>query len=332
VRSIDRLRLPDPFDPSRSRYKDWLHLNIFDLQTGAVGLINASLHGPPDDSRSRVLGTAVVHVPDVGWLGNVEIRGYDEAQIETTGIGLQRSGFFVHADSGTILTSVRDPRNGVSASISAKPVAPAIDLEEHLPLGAGWISWYVVPRLAVAGYWVLNGHRFDLSSAVAYHDHNWGRWNWGDDFGWEWGCFLSKQNASFVMARTTDRAHKRFTTPSLIVQVGAERRTFSGGSIRITCTGALDGVARRLPGAMAALHQGRAYPKLPRYLSIHAYDGIDSVDLQFEGEYAMQLIAGDPITRGYSFVHEIGGTFTYKASLGGSELAGTGLGIFEYVD
>jgi len=333
VTRLDSLRPPALWDSSQEKYKDWLHLNVFDHETGAVGLINASLHGSPFDPRSRVLGTTVVNVPDRGWIGNVEVTGFDEATIGSSAIGLSRSGIAVDATKGAILASVRDSQDGFSATFSAEPVTAPIDIEEHLSLADGWISWYVVPRLRTSGNWTINGQEFDLANASVYHDHNWGRWHWGDDFGWEWGCFLTSGGTSFVLARTTDRAHRKLNRLSLFVQSGTERRNFSGASIDFSYMGELSCVSRRLPGALAALHQDRACPRLPAQLKLSAYDGIDEIDLTFTAREGLQLIAADPIAlNGFTFIHEIVGEFSYRGEIGAAAISGSGLGIFEYVD
>lgn len=309
-----------------------MHLNVFDHQTGAIGLINTSLHGPPLDPRSRVLGTAVASVPGLGWLGNVEIVGFDDAAIGVSNIGLPRTALAVDRDNGAILASVRNPRDRFQATISARPNSLSIDIEEQLPLADGWISWYVIPRLQASGTWTLDGRDSNLGHAGIYHDHNWGRWYWGDDFGWEWGCFLSNDDSAFVLARTTNRAHTRLNEPSLFMEAGGQRRAFSGSSLEIRYEGKLP-VSRRLPGAMAALHQDRASPQLPHTLNLEANDGIDKLQLRFAARDALQLIAADPIAaNGFTFIHEIAGEFSYTAGIGGLQLSGCGLGIVEHVD
>lgn len=331
--ALDSLRPPALWDRSSEKYKDWLHLNVFDHQTGAIGLINASLHGSPFDPRSRVLGTTVVNLPSRGWVGNVEVSGFEDAAIGRSTIGLSKSGIAVDAQKGTILASVRDFPGGFEATLSAQAATPSIDIEEELPLADGWISWYVVPRLRTSGNWTIAGLEFDLARASVYHDHNWGRWHWGDDFGWEWGCFLAENDVSFVLARTTDRAHRKLNRLSLFVQSGSERRNFSGPSVELRHAGELSCVSRRLPGAMAALHQDRACPRLPARLAVTARDGIDEVDLAFTARDGLQLIAADPIApNGFTFIHEIVGEFSYTAKIGVGTILGTGLGIFEYVE
>jgi hypothetical protein len=43
------LHLPLSGDPLGMIYKEWLHLNFFDHASGAMGLINTSIHGHPRD-------------------------------------------------------------------------------------------------------------------------------------------------------------------------------------------------------------------------------------------------------------------------------------------
>src|SRR5258706_14583966 len=96
---LDVLRPPPLFDASAPAYKDWLHVNILDHASGSVALVNVSLHGAPADPRSRAVGAALVHVPGVGWLGNLEVEGLCAAVIDTSTIGLQRFGVLLHPPS-----------------------------------------------------------------------------------------------------------------------------------------------------------------------------------------------------------------------------------------
>jgi hypothetical protein len=329
---FDGLRPPAPLDPTANSYKDWLHLNVMHHPSGCVGLINVSLHGAPDDPRSRGIGTALVHSPGIGWFGNVEIKSFGEAALGPASISLERVALAVHYPSGVLAASVRDPRHSLAAKLAATPAAAPVVIEEQLPLGSGWISWHAVPRLTLEGEWLVGKERMGLSEASAYHDHNWGRWRWGDDMGWEWGCFLAPApGAAFVLSLVTDRAHRQLGTPSLAVQAGGARRTFAGGSVRLEYGGALEVAMRRVPGALAALHQDRAQLRLPKTLRVEASDGIDRVAFEFNARAAAQLIAADPSARGYSFIHEMPGEFTYTGLIAGLEIEGSGLGVLEHV-
>jgi hypothetical protein len=313
-------------------YKDWLHLNILDHKSGSVGLINCSLHGSPDDPRSRAIGTALVHVPGVGWVGNIGIGALSQAAIGRASISLKQMALSVHQPSGALAASVNDPENSLTVRVAGTAVASPIVVEERLSLGSGWISWYALPRLTLTGEWIIGNERTDLRTASAYHDHNWGRWHWGDDLGWEWGCFLAPMpGAAFVFSRTTDRAHRRLGIPSLEVRAGERRRTFVGASVQLKYGGVLEATMRRVPGALAALHQDRAQLRLPKTLQISASDGIDHVDVKFTADAAAQLIMADPLVRGYSFIHEMVGEFICSGIIGDQEVSDSGLGVLEHV-
>jgi hypothetical protein len=238
----------------------------------------------------------------------------------------------VRHESGTITAAVRDDDNALKVSLAATAVAPTVSGEEPLPLGNGWISWYAVPRLTLTGEWTVGSQRTDLQTASGYHDHNWGRWSWGDDLGWEWGCFLTPApGAAIILSRTSDRAHLHFGNTSLVVQAEGRSRTFAGAAVELNYSGTLQTIKPRIPGALAALHQDHAEVRLPKSLKITADDGIDRVTLEFTGQTAAQLIVGDPLIRGYGFIHEIAGEFKCSGRISNIKVDGTGLGVMEHV-
>lgn len=339
---FDSLRPPPPFDPQAAAYKEWLHLNLLDHASGSVGLINLSLHGAPNDPRSLAACAALIHVPGVGWIGNMEICGLAEAAIGQSSIGLEQGALAVDHPSRTLLASVHDPDDHLLVRLTAEMIAPPISVEQQVPLGHGWISWNVMPRLAVKGEWTIGVEQRDLSAASAYHDHNWGRWHWGDDLGWEWGCFLSPMTPpdngpdallpiTVVFSQTIDRAHRHAGRPTVNILAGHKRRVFRGDAIQVDFSYSLDLIERRLPGGLAALYPDHAQVYLPKRITLHVNDGFDRVTLEFIGRSAAQLITGDPIVRGYSFIHEIAGEFTCVGRLGDMDVVGSGLGVFEYV-
>ena len=330
----DALRPPLPTDPTAGAYKDWLHLNVFDYASGAVWLFNTSLHGAPADARARAIGTALVHLPGAGWIGNVEVCGIDDVVVGPHSIAMTRLALAVDASGDRVLASAQLPGDGLTAALGARATTAAIDIEQRLPFGPGWISWFVVPRLAVDGTLAAGGRVLDLSGAVGYHDHNWGRWHWGDDVGWEWGVMLAPgPGPTLVISRTTDREHRRRGEPALVVDHAGGRTRFRASAVDVRLEGRLQDLPiRRLPGALAALHQGRAHPALPGRIRIRADDGLDRADVEFLPRAAAQLIAGDPVQPGYGFVHEMVGRFSATLRLAGRESVVEGLGVFEYVD
>ncbi len=88
------------------------------------------------------------------------------------------------------------------------------------PVGEGRMCWLFVPRLRADGWLRIGGQEHRVESEVAYHDHNWGRFWWGDDFGWTWGTILSQRPEdpwSLVFLRMTDRRRLRCLSQALYV-------------------------------------------------------------------------------------------------------------------
>jgi hypothetical protein len=328
-RSVDHVRLPSPLDPSAPFAKDWLHLNLFDHASGTIGLINASLHGDPSTVSAVAVGCALFHDPRAGWCGGAEVRAARSVQVELAGMGLGSVGF-LFTDEGGVAVSVA--RRGISASVNAIPLERAIIVEDRLPFGSGWISWRAVPRLAVAGRLELLGHDLDVSRLSAYHDHNWGRWRWGENAGWEWGAVLAEApGPAFVWSRPTNRAH---TTGNSLLSVhsdGREQR-FSGRALRVERQGRWTGPVYQVPGAMAALRADRRRPSLPSRVVLSFDDGRDHGQISFEVAGAAQIICADPAAPGVGFIHELCGTARWVTSVGGVERRGSALGVAEHAD
>lgn len=329
----DTLRVPPPLDATAPAYKDWLHLNVFDHRSGIIGLVNTSLHGSPEDPRTRVVGAALFDVPDIGWVGNLVVRGLGEARVGATAVGLDAVGLGIDHASGTVAASADLPDDRFSVTMRATALEDAVMVDRPLPLGSGWISWYVVPRLAATGRLRVGDTVVSLDGASAYHDHNWGRWHWGDDFGWDWGSFLaSPPGPAVVLARTTDRLRRRPGPAFLLVAGPGAHRRFGGSAVTVRTEGRLDGPLRRVPGAMAALRSDRAAPRLPAHVRVSADDGLDRVEVNFAARACTQLVLADPVHHGHSFVHELTGTFTLAGRIGGVEHSAAGLGVVEHVD
>ncbi len=328
-RSVDHMRPPSLLDPTASLAKDWLHLNLFDHASGTVGLVNASMHGDPSTATAIAVGCALFHHPRTGWFGGADVQEARSAYTDLAGLGLGSVGF-VFTEDGGVAVSVARP--GIEASLIAQPLERAIIVEDRLPFGPGWISWRALPRLAVEGRLELLGHEHKLSFFSAYHDHNWGRWRWGDDAGWEWGAFLGQRpGPTFVWSRPTNRAHT--TGASLLtIRVGGQERRFSGPALRIERRGRWAGPLYRVPGGSAALRTDRRLPSLPEHVLIGFDDGRDHGRIVFDVTGVAQIVCPEPMAPGAGFIHELCGAGKWTASLGGDQREGEFLGVVEHAD
>jgi hypothetical protein len=333
VTAGNTLRPPGEGDPAAALAKDWLHLNIFDHATGLTGIVNASLHGRPGDPVAYAAGAVLFHTPGLGWLGDARVTTMDEAAVGVHSIALDWLGFAISPGTGAIAASVRLP-GSVRLNLEASPVSQPVEVDVRVPFGSGWISWYIIPRLTVRGSLRLGGSdgERDLGGAFAYHDHNWGRWAWGEDIGWEWAVCAADDGASiFEVTRATDRSH-RSGVISLIVVLDGQRRIYRGAALQMNRTGRLGSPERRVPGAMAALRADRRMPVLPRHIRIRLDDGLDHAAIDISATSAAQLIIAEPTQPGVSFIHELAGTFRCSGQFGRRRVETSGLVVFEHAD
>jgi hypothetical protein len=333
VTASDALRPPSRGDLAAFLAKDWLHLNVFDHGTGVVGLVNTSLHGQPGDHRAFAAGAVLFHSPELGWMGDARVTPMRDAVIGVASVAFDWLAFAVSPATGAVAASVRLP-GSILLNLEASPATEPVEVDARVPFGSGWISWYIVPRLTVRGSLRLGGagDERNMDGASAYHDHNWGRWAWGEDIGWEWAvCVAEGDGPVFELSRATNRSHRSGTT-SLIVLINGRRRIYRGAALAMTRTGRLGPPERRVPGALASLHADRRQPVLPRQIRIALDDGLDRATIDISVTAAAQLILAEPTQPGTSFIHEMTGTFRCSGQFSGRRVDSSGLAVFEHAD
>jgi hypothetical protein len=328
----DRIRSPSAVDLTAGSYKDWFHVNVFDFVRRRVALVNVSLHGDPHDPRSLAAAALFVGDFDSGWAPYVDVLGAYEADItfERVAVG-ETASISLDAASGGLAVHAGSPDGRLRLDLAAFAAAPPIVVERPTPFGSGWLAWRATPRLNVTGWVRVDDATTSGDESVMYHDHNWGRWHWGDDVGWEWAAFLAVDGDVFVATRPTDRNHRSGGT-ALHGMAAGRSFGFEPRTVRMQLEGRLDAAPKRLPGAMAALHSGRARPWLPSALLLVADDGYDRVEIAASLAHAAQIVVAEPARPGYAFIHELLGTFAYRSVVRGVETSGEGLVTFEYVD
>ena len=126
---------------------------------------------------------------------------------------------------GAYELSVELPAIRVRAKLRLVPASTPFVVNNQ-PLAPGSrLSWLFVPRLEAHGCVWVGDTRVSLRGAPAYHDHNWGRFRWGDDFGWVWGSVLPERSTdpwTIVFMRMTDRFRRRATRQGLYVWHGRD--------------------------------------------------------------------------------------------------------------
>ena len=152
---------------------EWVHFIV--TAPGLSVLVNLSLEtrGPSPSPRLLLLaytdrwhGEVEAYPP-----GEVDLRqGRVDAAFGPNVVRLRPDGYHVRA-------ALRD--GSVRVELVFHPVAMPL-LALRLPLGlAGDLSWLAAPRLIARGTVDVAGPRHVIEGAPAYHDHNWGRFDWG---------------------------------------------------------------------------------------------------------------------------------------------------------
>jgi hypothetical protein len=180
---------------------------------------------------------------------------------------------------------------------------------------------------------LVDGHRTSLRGAPAYHDHNWGRFRWGDDFGWEWGSVLPRDLAdawTIVCMRMTDRHRQRATRQALYAWHDAEPvALWRDYAMSVEHEGFLRRPpALTLPSVMRLLRTGSA-SDVPARVTIRG-EGRDQLDLRFEPEEYIRIVVPDEIDpMGLVVLNEISGHIVATGRVGGRELDLEATGVFE---
>ncbi|MCB9755852.1 MAG: hypothetical protein H6713_38470 [Myxococcales bacterium] len=199
------------------------------------------------------------------------------------------------------------------------------------------LSWLFMPRLRARGWVRVGDRRFELARALAYHDHNWGRFRWGDDFTWEWASALPDDPAcpwSLVFWRLTDRARARARAQGLFLWRGAlHRRSFLDRELAVETAGLLPVDERGLviPPVMRLLTTPGA-SDIPGRVTLTAQADGDALELEFTPhELARVAIPSETAPEETTLLHEVGGRARARGRVGGELVELEGPGVFEFI-
>lgn len=318
-----------------ARFQEWQHFVVFGK--GVDLIVNfsvrlrpggASTH--PDEARVVVLGRTD------RWWGFITEADPREVVATADGRRLRMARGEVLHEAHGYRVKVTSPEHGVAIDLVLRAASlPMVVRRSEITPGRR-LDWVVVPRLSVEGTIEAGGTSHTFDGAVAYHDHNWGCFDWGDDYTWEWGVLLTEGDGpplSVLYSAGMNRARTRLHYEYAVVWQGAGTVLSASGpdvstrwSDRHTVPAAL-----RLPAVMSLLRPRRDRD-LPGAVTIEARNGDDRVEARFTLESSAELIIpsdGDPL--GSMGLHECVGPVTVAARLDGQRVRQRGRGVFEFV-
>jgi hypothetical protein len=327
----DFLRAPVLVTARPEGFKEWYHFVVH--RPGWRLLVNFSLnHEHARADPTRLAPRVIVIAHDTQWTGAIE--RFDESELD------------VSADLGTLVIGgnrvvVRPDGYRVVIDLPGHDIRGELVLTSlsrpfvvnNQPVGEGRLCWLFVPRLRADGWLRIGGQEIRLENEVAYHDHNWGRFRWGGDFGWTWGAILPtgpKEQWSLVFHQMTDRRRLRCLSQALYVWRHDEPAAiFQLATVQVRCRGLLGRSADcTLPPPMRLVLD--KVSDVPESIEITATRAGDALRVEFRPQSYARLGLPSEVSLDRSVVLcETAGTGRVSGSINGEDIDFVGAGVFE---
>jgi hypothetical protein len=330
----DFLRAPVLATARPEGFKEWHHFVVHGR--GCRLLVNFSLASEASRSGEiRLAPRVIVIAHDQRWAGAIE--RFHDSQLDVSAdlgdltIGANR--MIVGPDGYRVAIDL--PGHDIRGDLHFAPVSRPFVVNNQ-PVGDGRMCWLFVPRLRADGWLRIGGQEHRLESDVAYHDHNWGHFRWGDDFGWTWGTILPTEPEdpwSLVFLRMTDRRRLHCLSQALYVWHHDEPAAiFRHAAVQVRSSGVLGRAADcTLPSPMRLLLDGEV-PDVPERIEITATRAGDTVHAEFRPQSYARLAQPSEVRLDRSVVLcETSGTARVSGSINGAGIDIDGTGVFEFL-
>ena len=180
----------DSFHPDNNlTYKEWHYFNIIDEDSDLKFFVTFNIGGNLSDylySYATVLmaydlGVSEgMSIDEVLILNTTYSNETPDIEINNSYVKLLPNGYEVYAKS----TSPEE----IVFSATFIPMASPSTVFNGTIGNSGVMNWVTAaPVCKVNGNLTINGTVYSLDGVRGYHDHNWGRWMWCDNIGWDWG-------------------------------------------------------------------------------------------------------------------------------------------------
>jgi hypothetical protein len=335
IEEKNALRYPSPGDSKGGWQKEWYHFCI--LADGLDLLVNLSVCG--DLRPSAIPGSRVARVillaRERGWHGDIETVDQRAVHLVPGEVGMEL---------GQNRMSFRDGAFALTAALQGQPLAVDLRLEprtyplglsREVAVGRGSIGWFAIPRLAATGQVVIGDRVHRLKEAPAYHDHNWGRWLWGQDFAWEWGfvhAAAGAENWCVIFDRTLNHARTSVLESTLALWRDEKLvKVFSRHEVSVRPLGyrhpdSLFRVPR--PLALGVPELGR---DVPQRFELTASWGGDRIACLIDTAYEAQILVPNEADLETTIITEVIGQVRMEGEIRGHRIDTAGRGVFEFL-
>lgn len=330
----DFLRAPVLAAAAPAGFKEWHHFVVH--TDGCRLLINFSLTNEMSSKGQYRLAPRVIVIAHAErWTGVIERFDPNALEISADLGGLSVGDNHMTIGHHGYRVVIDLPDNGIAGEIDFVVTSRPFVVNNQA-VGEGRMSWLFVPRLRANGWLRIGGHHYRLEDDLAYHDHNWGRFFWGDDFGWTWGTILPQRRDdpwSLVFLQMTDRRRLKCLSQALYVWHRDEPAAiFRHAAVQTESSGHLDREADcTLPPTMRLLLEG-ATPAVPEQVHVTASRAGDTAQVQFRPRsYARIAQPSEAHLDRSTVLCESSGTARVRGSIAGETMDFVGTGVFEFL-
>jgi hypothetical protein len=335
---IESLRIPVLATDADADWKDWYHFVLLDLDGGARILANIALIG--GGARKEIQATLLARGP---WgaaaqhitLGSALSHPWPEHAVAAKPLTVSAPGVELRYAEQHFDLTMHLKRPAVALQLRARPAAAPLFVAEASPFGSGYIGWGLVPGLEASGKLTVREQSHSIDGWYCYQDHNFGRFRWGEDIGWEWlaahGCTSSGTALTVILHIRTNRQHDEQSLRYLFVCIdGTMRKLFLGPALRVHWAWSRDSeLPLRMPGAMATLMSDKTM-RTPVSVEMEAADERDRLTLRVDFDSFVELVTPDNDQPRYTRIGEASGPMRVDLQWNEQRLAAQGYAYGEF--
>ena len=336
---LDRPHFPKPGAPGLERFKEWFHFNILVPDSSTDLVINFSFAGDVTRAGAGQADViALVHHRARGWQGGIDSYDASAAVANPERLALSvADAASLSYQKGLYHLALQRHDGSMALQAVLTPLVEPMLLWHDTPLGSGSINWLITPHMEASGELTIGGEQLVFHEAYSYHDHNWGYWKWGEDFGWEWGFFAQMTRAMgegrfiIVSDRTSTRQGDVSLEHTLAVWRDAKLvKVFTRQMLRSRRHGRFAGTTPRHPGAANLVVTGTVQTVPERFVS-SARDEGDWIDFEYVVDAACQISIPNELSFGVIGLNETFGELAVRGVLNGENLEFSARACFEFL-
>ncbi len=326
--------------PHRAPYQEWFHFWItapgldFLVNFSITAEVRATGSPPGESTKVRQIARVVVLAREAGaWDGDAENVDMTDVMVTEGRVFAQMGEHRFSFEEGVFRLRGSLRRRALAFDLVLVPISfPSAAGNASLGASASSLNWLVVPTLLASGQVVIEGRSLALSNALAYHDHNWGGFNWRE-LSWQWGHATSTTGGeplSMVFARLLNRAETEVYVQALLLWRGQRQfRVLRNEEIEVTARGRCTAVPFTVPRP-AALLMSELAAQVPASFELRGFGQADEIFCRFIPQAIARIAIPSAHDLALTVINESVGPFELRGRVRGEPIQMVGTGVFEF--